>query len=51
MSDSTVAVNRKARFTYHILEQFDAGIVLEGHEVKFVRSKDVSMQESFIRCS
>jgi SsrA-binding protein len=34
----TLAVNKKARFDYDILDKFEAGIVLSGQEVKSARS-------------
>ncbi len=42
-----IAKNRKAYFQYEILEKFEAGIVLTGTEVKSVRNRDVSINESF----
>lgn len=42
-----IAKNRKAYFQYEILEKFEAGIVLTGTEVKSIRNKDVSINESF----
>jgi SsrA-binding protein len=36
-NSSTIAVNRKARYDYAIEDQFEAGIVLEGWEVKSLR--------------
>ena len=42
-----VAVNRKARYDYFILETFEAGISLTGTEVKSLRSGKVSMQDSY----
>ena len=33
----TTAANRRAEFDYEILERFEAGLVLSGHEVKSVR--------------
>jgi|SRR6056297_3664321 len=44
-----VAKNKKARFEYEILETIEAGIVLRGTEVKSVRQKKVSIQESYAR--
>ncbi|MFH1875873.1 MAG: SsrA-binding protein SmpB [Candidatus Omnitrophota bacterium] len=44
-----VATNRKARHAYHIMESHEAGIVLEGSEVKSLRSKGCSLDESFGR--
>jgi SsrA-binding protein len=42
-----VATNRKARFNYEILEKVEAGISLKGTEVKSVRNKNVSIEESY----
>ena len=43
-----IAENRKARFNYFIKDKFEAGVVLEGWEVKSARSGHVSLDESFI---
>lgn len=43
----TVAVNRKARFEYFIEEEFEAGLVLTGTEVKSLRASRVSITEAF----
>lgn len=42
-----IALNRKAQHTYHIIETFEAGIVLTGDEVKSVRKGQVSLADSF----
>lgn len=42
-----VAQNRKARFNYAIEESFEAGIVLQGSEVKSLRFGHVSIAESY----
>ncbi len=42
-----VSTNRKARFNYHILEKIEAGISLKGTEVKSIRNKNVSIEESY----
>jgi len=42
-----VSVNRKARHDYHILETYEAGIVLKGTEVKSIRNRQVSLKESY----
>lgn len=44
-----LAVNRKARFNYHILETFEAGMVLRGHEIKAIRNGGINLAESYIR--
>ena len=43
-----LANNRKARHDYHILESFEAGIVLQGTEVKSCRQRQISLQEGYI---
>lgn len=40
-------VNRKVRFNYDILEEYKAGIVLIGSEVKSIKSGDVSVDGSY----
>ena len=42
-----VAQNRKARFNFSVIEQFDAGIVLLGTELKPIRESRVNISESF----
>lgn len=44
----SIATNRKANFEYHILEEYSAGIVLLGNEVKSIRLGNVSLSDSFI---
>src|SRR5690606_12889294 len=44
-----VAENRKALHDYHILETFEAGIVLQGTEVKSIREGRVNLRDSFAR--
>jgi SsrA-binding protein len=41
--------NRKARFDYHIIERFEAGLVLSGAEIQSVRRGGMSIQESYVR--
>jgi len=45
---NTIAVNRKARFDYFIEDQFEAGIVLEGWEVKSLREGRAQLKESYV---
>lgn len=50
MSDDyikTIAVNKKARHDYHIDDEFEAGIVLVGTEVKSIREGRVSFKDSY----
>lgn len=44
-----VARNKKAFHEYHILETFEAGIVLKGTEVKSVRAGSVNLSDAFAR--
>jgi len=39
-------VNRRARHDYHILETFEAGIILTGPEVKSIRAGQASLAEA-----
>jgi SsrA-binding protein len=42
-----IAKNKKAKFDYHILETYEAGIVLKGSEVKSIRQGKVSLTDAF----
>ena len=44
-----IATNRKALYNYHILDSFEAGMVLKGSEVKSLRIGRTSLKESFAR--
>ena len=44
-----VATNRKAAHDYFLGERLEAGLVLQGSEIKSVRAGQVSLKESFIR--
>ncbi len=39
--------NRKARFDYHLMERFEAGLALTGTEVKAARDGKVQLREGF----
>jgi len=41
--------NRKARHDYHLLERYEAGIVLQGTEVKSLRAGKVNIKDSFAK--
>lgn len=49
MPAKVVAVNKKARYEYHIIDTFEAGIVLTGTEVKSLRAGKASLQDSYAR--
>lgn len=40
-------LNKRARFEYEILEEYEAGMVLTGTEIKSVRASRASISESF----
>lgn len=48
MSESTIALNRQAGFEYFIEERFEAGLVLEGWEVKSIRAGRINLKESYV---
>ena len=43
-----VASNKKAHFNYHILDTYQAGVVLKGSEVKSIRNGGVNLNDSFV---
>ena len=48
-TSSPVIENRKARHEYHVEDTLEAGIVLQGTEVKSIRDGQVSLSEGWIR--
>ena len=46
-TQKTIATNRRARYEYHILENFECGLVLHGYEVKSVREGRVNIQDAY----
>ena len=48
-TEQAVATNRKAFHDYHIEERFEAGIALQGTEVKAMREGRVNLRDSFAR--
>lgn len=47
-TDNNIALNRKALHDYFIEEQYEAGIVLEGWEVKSLRAGRAQLKESYV---
>ena len=43
-----IAENRRARFEYSIEEQFEAGMVLQGWEVKAIRAGQVQLTDGYV---
>ena len=46
-SKQVIATNRKARHNYSILESFEAGVALQGTEVKSLREGQASLADAF----
>jgi SsrA-binding protein len=46
-----VATNRKATFRFNLLEKFEAGIVLQGSEVKSLRNGTVHLKDAYAEVS
>lgn len=49
LEKKTVSTNRKAFHNYEILENYEAGIMLEGYEVKSLRQGKANLQDGFVR--
>jgi SsrA-binding protein len=47
--DNLLITNRKARHNYFILDSWEAGLVLEGSEVKSLREGHANLQDSYAR--
>src|SRR5215213_4350866 len=48
-AERIVSENRKALHVSHIIETFEAGVVLQGTEVKAIREGRVNLRDSFAR--
>ncbi len=44
----TITLNKKARFDYFIEQSYEAGIALQGWEVKSLRSGSIQLKESYV---
>jgi SsrA-binding protein len=49
MGIKVVATNRKAHFEFFLEDHFEAGISLQGSEIKSIRASHVSLTEAFIQ--
>lgn len=45
----TIAHNRRAKFDYELLQEFEAGLVLYGTEVKSLRLGQASINEAYVK--
>lgn len=48
MSMSTLAINKRVRFDYSIVEDFEAGLVLTGAEAKSCKRGSVSLKGAYV---
>ncbi|AAT75567.1 tmRNA/ssrA-binding protein [Mesoplasma florum L1] len=48
MGEHVIALNKKAKFNYEILETWEAGIELYGPEIKSIRNHEANIAEAFI---
>ena len=44
----TIAQNKRARHDYHLEQKFEAGVALQGWEVKAIRDGRVQLTDSFV---
>jgi len=44
----TYAINKRAKYDYEILETFEAGLVLKGHEVKSIKNGKMSLKGAYV---
>jgi len=47
-NSSTIALNKKARHDYFIEDRYEAGLVLQGWEVKSLRGKSVQLSDAYV---
>jgi SsrA-binding protein len=48
MSKKVVAKNRKASHNYFLMDRYEAGIVLQGSEIKSIRAGQMSIAEAYV---
>lgn len=46
--EKIIALNRKAQFDYFLEDRFEAGLVLEGWEIKAIRGGRVQIKDSYV---
>ena len=50
-TSGTMATNRRVRFDYHLMDEFEAGLVLQGSEIKSIREGKVDISNAYVRVS
>ena len=48
-TSGTMATNRRVRFDYQLLDDFEAGMVLKGSEIKSIRDGKVDISNAYVR--
>ncbi len=46
--NNTIVLNKKAGHEYHFLEEFEAGVALQGWELKSLRAGKINLSESYV---
>ena len=49
LNNRLVASNRKAKFDYELLNQYTAGVVLMGSEIKSIRANRINLTDGFVQ--
>jgi SsrA-binding protein len=47
-TNGNIAQNKKARFEFHLTDKFEAGVELQGWEVKSIRAGKVNLTDSYV---
>ncbi len=48
MSGKNITKNKKAYFNFHILDTYEAGLVLQGSEIKSIRNHQISIDQAYV---
>ena len=48
-TSGTMATNRRVRYDYHLLDDFEAGLVLKGSEIKSIREGKIDISNAYVR--
>ena len=46
-TNRTIALNKRARFEYHLIERFEAGLALQGWEIKAIRAGRANLTDGY----
>lgn len=47
-ASNTIALNKKARFEFQLMDKFEAGLELQGWEVKSIRAGKVNLTDAYV---